>query len=69
MMYPEYMNADDIAAFEDEYEQWRAEQDEIQALREEEELARAERDFLDQEEYILDNDHASRYEAWEDSYA
>jgi hypothetical protein len=65
MMYPEDMNAADILEFENEYDQWRSQQEAAETLREEAALARAERDFLDQEEYIRDNDRASSWESWE----
>ena len=50
MLYPEDMNAADIAEFEAEYDQWRNEQEAQETLREEEALARAEQDFLEWED-------------------
>lgn len=69
MMYPEDMNAADIIEFEHEYDHWRTEQEALEALREEEALARAERDFLEQEDYIRDNDRESSWEAWDEFVA
>ncbi len=69
MMYPEDMNAADIIEFENEYDHWRTEQEALEAMREEEALARAERDFLEQEDYIQDNDRESSWEAWDEFVA